>query len=136
MITEEEKVKARSHTGYLNVAEQSTYSLGIPAGVQTQFVIEGGFKRILPQAEPLFRRHLKILDRYEELILEQAGNVQVEQLGQIKINQKAFRQLVGQYFWWVASLANMMGITPNPFDQRRSQWNGLGGTGVNVGVSG
>src|ERR1017187_8195610 len=136
MITEEEKVNARMHTGYLNVAEQSTFSLGIPAGVQTQFVIEGAFKRILPQAEPMFRRHLRILDTQLELILESAENVAVTKLGGIEINPKAFKQMTDQYFWWVNSLCNLMGITANPYDQRRANWNGLSGGGCNVTVSG
>ena len=133
-ITEAEKVKARMHAGYLNVAEQSTFSLGIPAGVQTQFTIEGAFKRILPQAEPEFRRHLVILDNIQCQILENTGNVAVEAIGTIKINKEAFRDFVKQYFWWVASMCNLMGVTPNPFDQRRATW--LGGGGANVGVSG
>lgn len=135
MITEQEKVCARHHSGYLNVAEQSTFSLGIPAGVQTQFTIEGAFQRILPQAEPMFRRHLKILDGIEEQILEAMPNVQVSQIGPITINPKAFRDFVKQYLWWQNSLANLMGITPNPFDQRIKQWNAMGG-GVNVSVTG
>jgi hypothetical protein len=134
-ITEQEKVKARHHTGYLNVAEQSTFSLGIPAGVQTQFVIEGAFKRILPQAEEEFRRHLRILDEHEQQILENMPNVAAESLGQIKVNLKAFREFVKQYRYWVNSMCNLMGIVPNPFDQRFTSWNATGG-GINASVSG
>lgn len=135
MITEEEKVRARMHTGYLNVAQQSTFSLGIPAGVQTQFTIEGAFQRILPQAEKLFRRHLDILDTQLELILEQAPNVQITSIDTITINPKAFKQMTEQYWWWVNSLCNLMGITANPFDQRKQQWSGSGGN-INVAVTG
>jgi hypothetical protein len=135
MITEQEKVSARHHLGYLQVAAQSTFSLGVPAGVQTQFTIEGAFNRILPQAEPMFRRHLAILGTLEEQILENAPNVAVQSIDTIKIDPKAFRQTVEQYRFWGNSLANLMGITPNPFDQRWNSWNG-GSGGINVGVSG
>lgn len=134
MITEAEKVKARHHLGYLQVAASSTFSLGVPAGVQTQFTVEGAFSRILPQAEEEFRRHLKILDEHECQILEALPNVQVESLGTIKINLKAFRAYLQQYRFWCASLANLMGITPNPFDQRWGSWNAAAG-GVNATVS-
>lgn len=136
MLTEEEKVLARHHLGYLNVAESSTFVLGVPAGVQTQFTIEGAFPRILPQAEPLFRRHLKILDSLEEQILENAPNVAVEFIDTIKIDKKAFRQTVEQYRYWGSSLGNLMGVPPNPFDQRFNQWSTGGGGGVNAKVSG
>ena len=133
-ITEEEKVSARHHLGYLQVASQSTFSLGVPAGVQTQFTIEGAFNRILPQAEPMFRRHLSILDALEDQILENAPNVAVTSIDTIKIDPKAFRQTTEQYRFWGKSLANLMGITPNPFDQRWGAWSG--GGGINVSVSG
>ena len=133
-ITEEEKVRARGHLGYLNVAASSTFALGVPAGVQTQFTLEGAFNRILPQAEPRFRRLLEILDSYECQILENAPNVAVKQIDTIQIDPKAFRQTVEQYRYWGAELANLMGITPNPFDMRFKGW--LGGGSVNVQVSG
>jgi hypothetical protein len=136
MLTEGEKVQARHHLGYLNVAAQSTFSLGVPAGVQTQFTIEGAMNRILPQAEPLFRRHLRILEALECQILENAPNVAVTSIDTIKIDPKAFKQTVEQYRYWGKSLANLMGCTPNPFDQRFVDWAGMGGGGINVGMTG
>jgi len=136
VLTEGEKVMARHHLGYLQVAASQTFSLGVPAGVQTQFTIEGAFNRILPQAEPLFRRHLKILEALECQILDYAPNVAVESIDTIKIDPKAFKQTVEQYRYWGKSLSNLMGIVPNPFDQRFNDWNGMGGGGINVGMSG
>lgn len=135
MITEEEKVRCRHHTGYLGVAEQSTFSLGVPAGVQTQFVVEGAMKRLLPQSEPEFRRHLQILDDHERQILENMPNVAASEVGSIKVNPKAFREFVRQYRYWVGSLCNLLGCVANPYDQRYMQWNSAGG-GVNVSVTG
>lgn len=136
MVSEEEKVSARHHTGYLGVAASATFSLGIPAGVQTQFVIEGAFSRLLPQSEPMFRRHLKILDSIEDQILENMPNVAASKVGDIEVNPKAFSDFTKQYWWWVNSLCNLLGVSPNPYDQRRASWNGLSGSGVNVNVSG
>ena len=131
-ITEDEKVKTRHHLGYLNVAQQSTFSLGVPAGVQTQFTVEGAMNRILPQAEPLFRRHLKILDALEEQMLENAPNVAVQSIDTIKIDPKAFRQTVQQYRWWGNGLANLIGTIPTPWDQRFTEEQGR----INVKVTG
>ena len=136
MLTEGEKVSVRHHLGFLNVSEQSTFSLGVPAGVQTQFTVEGAMRRVLPQAEPLLRRHLQILDALECQILENAPNVAVTSIDTIKIDPKAFKQTVEQYRYWGKSLANLIGCTPNPFDQRFNDWNGLGGGNINVGISG
>ena len=135
MITEQEMVKCRHHTGYLGVAEQSTFSLGVPAGVQTQFVIEGAMKRLLPQSEDEFRRHLKILDEHEQQILENMPNVAASEVGAIKVNPKAFLEFVRQYRYWVNSLCNLLGCVSNPFDLRYSQWNAIGG-GINCSVTG
>lgn|SRR5208282_699297 len=137
-ISEQDKVRARHHLGYLNVGSASTFVLGIPAGVQTQFTIEGAFSKVLPQAEPLFRKHLERLDKIEEQIEEDTENVAVDSVDEIKLRPDELRQLILRYQYWQGALCNLMGITPNPFDQRLwlgSGYNG-GGGGVNVSVIG
>jgi hypothetical protein len=137
-ISEQDKVRARHHMGYLNVGSASTFSLGIPAAVQTQFTIEGAFSKVLPQAEPLFRKHLDRLDQIEEQIVEDTENVAVNRVDEIELRPDELRQLILRYQYWQGALGNLMGITPNPFDQRLwlgAGYNG-GGGGVNVSVIG
>lgn len=132
MLTEEEKDKTRHHLGYLAVMDSQTFVLGVPAGVQTQFMVEGAFNRILPSAETRFRQLLRRLDGVEEQIERDMENVAVDEIGNIKLRKDEFKELIRRYQWWRNALANLMGIQPNPYDQRFSSWNG--GSGINVPV--
>ena len=119
--------------GYLNVGSASTFSLGIPAAVQTQFTIEGAWSKILPQAEPLFRKFLDRLDRIEEQIEEDTENVAVDSIDEIKLRADELRQLILRYQYWQGGLGNLLGVVPNPFDQRL--WLGQGYNGGSGGVN-
>jgi hypothetical protein len=135
-ISEEDKVRCRHHMGYGNFGSASTFVLGIPAAVQTAFVIEGAFSKILPQAEPLFRKFLDHLDCIEEQIVEDTENVAVNRVDEIELRPDELRQLSLRYQYWQGAIGNLMGITPNPWDARL--WLGLGynggGGGINVSV--
>jgi hypothetical protein len=131
-ITEADKVRARHHMGYLQVQEASTFVLGVPAGVQTQFVIEGALNKILPQAEDRFSTLLDNLDATEQQILDDQENLAVDQIAEIKVRADEFEQLVKRYQYWQGTLGNLLGVPPNPFDQRFSSWGGS--KGVNIPV--
>jgi len=136
MISENDRARARGHMGYLQVQQSATFQLGIPAGTQTQFTIELAFTKILPSAEKKFRELLDRLDMIEEQIVGDTENVAVDKVDEIELRKDEFRQLILRYQHWQGALANLMGIVPNPFDQRPwlgSGWNG-GGGGINVGV--
>jgi hypothetical protein len=134
-LTDSEKSRARHHLGYGEVMESQTFVMGIPAGVQTQFVIEGGLNRIMPSGEARFRKVLDSLNRVECRIEESTEDVEVESLGDIKVNAKAFQRLLERYRFWQGALANIMQVPPNPFDQRFSGY-GAGPGGINVPVTG
>jgi len=128
-----ERVSIRRHMGYLNVDASQTFSLGIPAAVQTQFMIEGAMNRVLPEAYDEVRRLVAILDGVEQQIIDDQELLAVSKVDEIDIRQDEFKQLVKQYLFWQASLANLMGIPPNPFDQRFAPYaNGAGGINANV----
>lgn len=135
-LSEEEKVKIRHHTGYLNVVEAQTFVLGIPAALETQFIIEGAMNRVLEAAIPELRRHLQILDVTEEQMVANHELTQVQSLGEIKVNStgsdREQRQLRQAYNYWVDSLCNLMGVERNPFDRRLKHF-GLGGINARVG---
>jgi len=130
-LTDEEKVKARHHLGYLQVQQSSTFVLGIPAAVQTQFMIENAFDKILLSAEPEFRRHLTILDRLENQMIDDLELLAVDQVDEIKVRATEQKELWQQYDRWRHSLANILGIIPNPYDQRL---NSAGVGGINARV--
>ena len=131
MLTEDDKNRARHHAGYLAVQESQTFVLGIPAAVQTQFVIEGAFNRILPSGEAMFRRFLDNCDQLEQQILDNADTLVASEVGDIKLRPDEFPQLVKRYRWFVNSFCNLLGIRPNPFDAR---FYGSSAGGVNVAV--
>ncbi len=127
-LNDEEKVKVRHHLGYLNVQAGQTFVLGVPAAVETQFMIEGAMDRILPAALVEVRRHIQILDTIEGQMVQNLELLQVTKLGEMEINSTGENreqvQLREQYNWWQTSLANLFGVIPNPFDKRRLQRSG------------
>lgn len=135
MLTEEEIVKARYHMGYPNVAAVQTYALGIPAAMQTTFMIEGALVKVLTAAEGQFRILLDRLDRAECKVEEILDAVVLSKAEDVEYNQDALKKAATVYKLWQSSMANMLGIVANPFDQR--EWLGLAeGGGVNVPVVG
>jgi hypothetical protein len=129
MISEHNKNRARKHMGYGAVQQSATFQLGVPAGVQTAFMIEGAWARILPSAEDEFVRILNRLDTTEEQIFEDTENLAALKIGNIELNPKEFEQLIQRYRYWQGQLANMLQVAPNPFDQRPILGMGYGGGG-------
>lgn len=132
-LTEEQKVRVRHHCGYLNVQEAMTFVLGTPAGVETQFIIEGAMNRIMDAAIPQLLRHLAILDTIEEQMVCDLELLAVEELDSIKINPQEQEKLTRRYNYWVSSMCNIMGVERNPFDKRLV---GIGNSSINVRVVG
>jgi hypothetical protein len=135
MLTDEEKVDGRRHMGYLNVQETATFVLGVPAAVQTQFVIEGALQKILAAAEPTFRRYINALNGIECQILDNQENLAAGKIGNIEVNLKEFEDLMKRYKFWQGQLSNLLGVPPNPFDARPGFGSGAtAGNGINVPV--
>jgi hypothetical protein len=135
MISEADQVRARSHLGYLNVNQGATFVLGIPAAVQTSFVIEAAWSKIIPAAEKLFRTYLDRLDMIEQQIVEDTEDVAVDKIDEIELRKDEFAQLIKRYQHWQGALANLLGVPPNPFDQRPWLGGGYGGAGGGINVS-
>ena len=132
-VTESDRARARHHLGYLQVSAAATYSLGVPAAMQTQFMIEGAFEKLLDSAMPKFVSLLDQLDCIECELFSGADTATVESIGEITINRKRISELGRYYSIARNALANLMGIVPNPFDQR-NDW--FRANGINVSVSG
>lgn len=128
-FTDEEKVRMRHAMGYLNVSEVSTFQMGIPAAVETQYLIETAMNKILPEAETHVRNLLARLELIEGQMMDNLELLAVESIDEIKINPKEMTKLRREYKHWQTALANTMGIPPNPNDQR------LMGGGISVRVA-
>jgi hypothetical protein len=137
MISEQDKVRARHHLGYGGVQQSATFQLGVPAAMQTAFMIEGTWARILPSHEKMFVNLLDRMDAVERQIIENQGDLAVEKIGEITVNLKQFEMVLQQYKHWQGAVANMLQVPPNPFDQRPLLGQGYnGGGGMNVPVQG
>ena len=128
MLNDEVKNRCRLHMGNVMVQSSQTFVMGVPAGIQTQFVLEGSFDRLLPSAIPFLLRVLDNLDRILGRIMEVSENDEALEIGDIKLDPKAFQKLLRNYKFWQGTLANILGVPPNPYDQRES------GGGINVPV--
>lgn len=134
-LSDEEKARIRHHLGYLGVGEVSTFHLGVPAAMQTTFMLEGAWSKVLPAAEPILRQLLCRLDSIEEQVYGGSELADVLKTGSTEINPDRLKTLAGYYKLAQQSLANLFGVVPNPFDMR--DWVRNGGNGpLNVPVSG
>ncbi len=124
-LTSQEQVQIRKHLGFLNVAEAFTFVLGTPAGVETQFIIEGATKRLLVDAEPAVRKCLCELDQLEDAKQQTALDASVSKVGSIEQRDAttAMSAIDMQLNYKRGELANYFGVYRNSFDKR--QRNGL-----------
>src|SRR5258706_4728194 len=132
MFTDEEKVRIRHAMGYLSVVAVATFNLGVPAGVQTQFMIESAFDKVLPGADDLVRKLLCRCEAAEEEVFGNLDFANVEETGAVKVNRRRLFDLSQIYRMSQEGIANLMGVPPNPFDARG--WLRMGS--INAGVSG
>lgn len=130
-FTEDEKVKIRAHLGYLGVAQSQTFVLGIPAAMPTQFMVEGAMDRVLASAEAHARKLIKILDTIEVQMVEDLELLAVNKIGTIELRDREMMQLRREYRHWQGALGNLLGVPPNPYDQR---FQGMAGGGINIPV--
>lgn len=129
VVTDYEKDRTRHHLGYLGVEAVSTFALGVPAAMQTTFMIEGAMVRLLPEAVERFRSLLCQLDAVESEVFCGMDLASVNKLDTIEINPKRLSELAKYYKIAQQGLANLLGCPANPFDMR--EW--LKG-GINVPV--
>lgn len=120
VITEEEKNRARHHMGYPEVEAVSTFALGVPAAMQTNFMIEGAMQRInaSPGAVERFRQLLCRMDGVENELECGMDLASVDRIDTIEVRSDRVNELGKYYRYWQTSLANLLGIVPNPWDQR------------------
>jgi hypothetical protein len=122
-LSEAEKVKVRDHLAYLNSAELSTYVLGLPAGTETQFLIERAMSIfILESALPLIRQILCELDHVDAQRRSVREAITTAAVGGIQMRdpKEAFAALDGEFVRLVGRLANAFGVPPMPFDHRKT----------------
>ena len=85
-----------ANLGYLGVQEAYTFVFGVPAGVETQFAIEGAFRRLLPESMPIFRDLIAKLDATECQIFEFQESLIATKVGSIELSgREGLRAMFG-----------------------------------------
>ena len=130
-LTEDEKASARHHLGYLQVTAAQTFVLGVPAAVQTQFMIEGALVRVLPSGHARLRLLLCRLDEVEGEVFGGLDLASVDTVDEITVSAERLKKLAGYYKIAQQALGNLLGVPPNPWDMR--EW--LMGGALNVAVN-
>lgn len=129
-LTPQEKVRIRDLLGFLNVANAQTFALGIPAGVETQFIIEKAMDLVPEDALFLVREHVETLQAIDGQSREDQELMAVNAIGDITINQQEQKQLDERRRYWRGRLCNAMGVYPNPFDMTNGTTGGIGNVRV------
>ena len=117
-LTLYERSKIYHHMGYTQVVVGQTFVFGIPAGVQVQFSIKGAMDVLQASAEEEVRRHLRILEKLEEQMVDDLELLAMSKADEIEFRPDEHKLLKKEYVYWQGSLGNLFGCIPNPFDMR------------------
>jgi hypothetical protein len=109
-----ERERIRYHMGYLNVQPAASITYGLPAPIQTLFVVELSMDKILPEAEDRVRKLLTILDGIECKEVDGQDYLVAAQLEQLTIREDHIDKLEWEYCRWAARLADTLGAPLYP----------------------
>ncbi len=124
MLTEDEKVKIRSHMGFLNTSVGAALALGVPSASPILFILESAMNSILPQAEALTRRCIVELDCIEDQLSQARTRFSTSKVDAITFDAHEEYRLEDQYSRWQRKLADIFGTPLNPFSRHNQRLNG------------
>lgn len=126
-----EKERIRYHMGYLQVAPAAALTFGIPAPIQTLFLVESAMDRVLTAAEDRIRKLITVLDQIECRMLDGQNYLIADSLSDISIRADNIDKLEDEYSRWAARLADTLGapLYPGAVRFRRLFGGGPGSAG-------
>lgn len=127
MFDAAEKERIRYHMGYLQVAPAAAISFGIPAPIQTMFLVESAMERVLPAAEDRVRKLITILDGIECREEGALDYLVVKQVDSITLREDHVEKLEEQYAKWASKLADVLGAPLYPGSTKFRSLFGVGG---------
>jgi hypothetical protein len=123
---EKERIKYfLSYPDWVQLAQ--SIQLGVPAGSQPLFLVEGAFGRISPEARESARKALCECECTEAQISDSRSRMKVISIGEIKTNPREPELLRRELLYWVTRLADVLGVIPDPYSQMMYQ--GIGNIG-------
>jgi len=120
-LSDQEKVRIRDHLAYINSSELSTFVLGLPAGVETQLLIERAMSLFIKEeALPMIREILCELDGLDKQRKAVRGSITIEAIGGIRMRdpKEALDALDQEFVRLIGRLSNAFGVSRMPFDHR------------------
>jgi hypothetical protein len=125
-----EKERIRYHMGYLQVSPAAGLTFGIPAPIQTMFLLESAMDRVIIPAEDRVRKLITTLDEIECRMLDAQNYLVADQLADITIRKNHIDQLEDEYCRWAARLADTLGSPLYPGAARFRRLFGTGGANM------
>lgn len=126
MFDAAEKERIRYHMGYLQVTPAAAITYGIPAPIQTLFLLESAMDRVIANAEDRVRRLITVLDEIECRMLDGQNYLVADQLSDITIRKDNIDKLEDEYCRWAARLADTLGAPLYPGAERFRRMYGSG----------
>jgi hypothetical protein len=124
VLTDIEKNKVRRHLGYPTVNPVPSITIGLPAKIQTAFLVDFALENIRESAIGEVRRLVSILERIELQILEAPERQAARSIGEVTTNPDELRALDDHYLRWVYELAGVLGC---PVNANHPKFSGGGG---------
>ncbi len=132
-FTTEEKERIRYHTGYLEVSPAPSITFGIPALIQTNFLVERAMDLVLPAAEGRVRKILCVLEGIECKMIEWQDYLIASQLDSLTIRADNIDKLEDEYSRWASRLADILGCPLYPGSSKfRRLFRSIGGGNIPV----
>ncbi len=114
MLTAVQKSKIRYFLGFANIETYLAIGLGFPSANQPLFVLQYAFDHLLPEAEPDLLRVLQECICIEAQLSDSRSRLQTTAVDKIQMNIKEAAMLEDQLDYWVARLADFLGVVRNP----------------------
>jgi len=135
-FTEEEKADIYRFLGYPNYEDAlaATIGLGQPGQlVQVLFTLRTNIDRLAPPSRDRVREALCELRSIESQQTDARRRLRATQIGELRTNPMELGMLQGEYMRWRTKLADLFGVSPNPYSQQEAFGFGGGISGKVIG---
>lgn len=130
MFDPAEKEQILYHMGYLGVSPAAAITFGLPAPVQTLFLVQSAIERVLPHSEDRIRQHVKILDDIECKMQGGQDFLVVNRVDSTEIREDHIDKLEDEYCRWASRLSDILGAPLYPGSAKFRRLFGVGGSNM------
>lgn len=106
--------RVRYHMGYLSTAPAASINFGLPAPIQTLFLVDLAVTLLLPEGVDRVRRILTILDRIEDKMIDGQDYLVANKIDGLEIREDHIDKLEDEYCRWASRLSDELGAPLYP----------------------